>query len=108
MSEAAAEPQTLAEALAKMTPEQRAEAETRIAETLMRQPVELPTQWSVAAINTYSGPGLVGEVQTPAGSARVVMPRDSALQFASEIQRVAQTGPGLVVAQPSQVPGLTG
>lgn len=98
-------PLSLEEQLAAMTPEQRAEAEALMVDRLMMQPIPLPTRWTVGTMDA-NGPAVIVDMQTPAGQLRVVLPRDKALHLASEIRKAAQTGPGIVVAQPGQVPGL--
>ena len=89
----------------ELTPDQMAEIQQQMAaEQVFAQPVMLPLRYEVGSVQAPDGsPLVVLALQTPAGSQRVVLARDDAINLASAIKKQANVGPQLVAAPPGFV-----
>jgi hypothetical protein len=87
-------------AIEDMTPEQRAELEARARfQQVMNTPMVVPTQWAFDSVELSNGqPGVVVSIQQPNAVVRVVLTREEARAFASQLRKRAEDGPGIVAA----------
>lgn len=89
--------QMIADELAKLTPEQRAELEERARfQQMLNSPVKLPLAFDVQPLDVSGEPGVIVILQTPTTITRTVILRDAALALASQIRKAATTGPGII------------
>ena len=89
----------------ELTPEQQVELNRQMQEEqIFMQPVMLPLRYEVTSVQGPDGsPLIVMTMMTPAGTQRVVLTREDALNLSSAIRKQADKGPMLVSPPPGFV-----
>ena len=62
------------------------------------QPQPVPVTTMVGSVDLPTGPAVALQFHSPTGVSIYFLPRDAALEFASNVRAAAQTGPRLVAA----------
>lgn len=71
---------------------------------MFERPIRIPLRWGFLPLDLGDdGPGVLIEIETPAYKARMVMTRDDALRFSSNLKRTVHTGPSLAVVEGGRV-----